>query len=99
MLGKKDILDHLTKASKKKPATYTNYTEANRAIENTFAAIRAISTSNKYERLTLTGFGTFKKVKRAARTGTNPATGAPIKIKASKTISFKVSKSFKESLK
>jgi len=44
----------------------------------------------------LAGFGTFKVGKRAARTGRNPKTGEPIKIKASKTIRFKPSSKLKE---
>ena len=43
----------------------------------------------------LAGFGTFKVGKRAARTGRNPKTGEPIKIKASKTIRFKPSSKLK----
>ena len=49
--------------------------------------------------VSLVGFGSFKRVKRAARKGVNPATGASIKIKASKTLTFKVSKAFKDGLK
>ncbi len=46
----------------------------------------------------LIGFGTFNLVKRKARTGRNPQTGEEIKIKASKSVGFKVGKSFKENL-
>ena len=35
------------------------------------------------ERVTLTGFGTFERVERPARTGRNPRTGAVIEIAAS----------------
>jgi DNA-binding protein HU-beta len=44
----------------------------------------------------LIGFGTFKISSRAARTGRNPKTGVPIKIKASKTVTFKASAALKE---
>jgi len=37
----------------------------------------------------LVGFGTFKIKSRPARKGRNPGTGAVIKIKASKTVTFK----------
>ena len=47
----------------------------------------------------LVGFGTFSVKKRAARTGRNPATGETIKIKASKTPSFKAGKAFKDAIK
>ncbi len=43
----------------------------------------------------LIGFGTFQVKERAARTGRNPQTGATIKIKASKTVSFKVGAALK----
>ena len=44
----------------------------------------------------LIGFGTFAVKSRAARKGRNPATGEEIKIKASKTVGFKVGKQFKD---
>jgi DNA-binding protein HU-beta len=43
----------------------------------------------KGDKVSLVGFGTFEVRKRAARTGRNPATGATIKIKASKQPAFK----------
>jgi len=46
-------------------------------------------TLKKGDSLALVGFGTFSVKKRAARAGRNPATGAAIKIKASKVPSFK----------
>ena len=42
------------------------------------------------------GFGTFSIRKRAARTGRNPQTGETIKIKASKSVAFKPSKTFED---
>ncbi|NCG13527.1 MAG: HU family DNA-binding protein [Planctomycetia bacterium] len=44
----------------------------------------------------MVGFGTFSIRKRAARTGRNPQTGESIKIKASKSVAFKPSKTFKD---
>ena len=44
------------------------------------------------------GFGTFKLKKRAARMGINPRTQEKIKIKASKTVGFKPSSTFKDKL-
>jgi DNA-binding protein HU-beta len=43
----------------------------------------------------LIGFGTFKVKARAARTGRNPQTGKPLKIKASKSVGFKVGAALK----
>ncbi len=58
----------------------------------------AKSAIKKEGRLPLAGFGTFVVVKRKARTGRNPQTGAPIQIKASKVVRFRPGKELKESL-
>ncbi len=50
------------------------------------------------EKVQLIGFGTFEVSERAARTGKNPQTGEKIKIPASKTIKFKVSKAVKDAV-
>jgi len=50
----------------------------------------------KNDKITLTGFGTFSVVKRKARTGRNPQTGAEIKIKATKVPKFKPGKALKD---
>ncbi len=47
----------------------------------------------------LTGFGTFTVIKRKARTGRNPQTGATIKIAAKKAPKFKAGKSLKDAVK
>ena len=49
--------------------------------------------------VTLTGFGTFKVVKRKARKGRNPYTGEEIKIKATKAPKFVPGKGLKEAVK
>lgn len=99
MLGKQDIVDFLTAAPKKGTPVYASAAEARRAVDNTLGAIQTILSGKNFEGLTIVGFGSFKRVKRAARKGINPATGESIKIKASKTVTFKVSKALKESLK
>lgn len=48
--------------------------------------------------VTLVGFGTFERRHRGARTGKNPQTGEPVKIKASNTVAFKPGKALKESV-
>lgn len=53
----------------------------------------------KKDKVALVGFGTFQVRERAARTGRNPATGATLKIKASKTPSFKAGKALKDAIK
>ena len=52
----------------------------------------------KNGKVTLVGFGTFSKVRRKARKGRNPQTGAPIKIKATNVVKFKPGKKLKESV-
>ncbi len=47
----------------------------------------------------LTGFGTFSKGNRAARTGRNPQTGASIQIAAMSVPKFKAGKAFKDALR
>jgi DNA-binding protein HU-beta len=46
----------------------------------------------------LSGFGIGQVRERAARMGRNPATGAAIKIKASKRVAFRIAKDFKDSV-
>jgi len=53
----------------------------------------------KKDKVALVGFGTFMLRERAARTGRNPKTGATLKIKASKTPSFKAGKALKDAVK
>ncbi|MBR3991741.1 MAG: HU family DNA-binding protein [Clostridia bacterium] len=49
----------------------------------------------KGDKVQLIGFGTFGTKKRAARKGRNPATGAEIKVPASKVVSFSASSALK----
>ena len=48
------------------------------------------------DKVQLVGFGTFEAKVRAAHIGRNPATGAEIKIPASKAPAFKAGKTFKD---
>ena len=50
------------------------------------------------EKVQLVGFGSFEVKNRPARTGINPQTKKPVKIKASKAPSFKAGKAFKDAL-
>jgi DNA-binding protein HU-beta len=52
----------------------------------------------KGAKIRVPGFGIFVVAKRAARMGRNPATGEPIKIKASKKVRFRPAKELKESI-
>ena len=53
------------------------------------AVLDTITKNVKKGPVQIIGFGTFAKVKRAARNGINPKTKEPIKIKASTSVKFK----------
>ena len=48
--------------------------------------------------ITIQGFGTIKPVHRKSKKGHNPATGESITIPAQDTVTFRISKKFKETL-
>ena len=62
--------------------------DAKGALEAMVAAIK----KNVNKGVTLVGFGSFKTVRRKARTGRNPRTGEKIKIKAKSVVKFKPGK-------
>ena len=68
--------------------------DADRIIQATFETIK--KTVKKGEDVSLVGFGTWVRAKRAARTGVNPATGEKIKIPAKKVPKFRAGKAWKE---
>ena len=70
--------------------------DAEAAVDAVLEVIEA--TVVKGEEVKLSGFGIFSKKARAAREGTNPSNQKKIKIPASNTVAFKVSKAFKEKL-
>jgi DNA-binding protein HU-beta len=67
--------------------------DAEKALNAVIAAV--VKAVAKGDTVTLVGFGTFKSVKRAARTGRNPATGAALKIAASTSPKFTAGATFK----
>jgi DNA-binding protein HU-beta len=60
--------------------------DSSRAIESLLDTVSR--TLKKGEEVSITGFGKFSVVHRAARQGVNPRTGEPVKIKASKAPKF-----------
>jgi DNA-binding protein HU-beta len=87
LMNRKELIDAL--------ATKTGSSKAD-ADRNIAALIDIITTSlKKGDNVALVGFGTFEVRKRAARNGRNPATGAAIKIKASKQPAFKAGATLK----
>lgn len=89
-MNKRELIDHIAEAADLSKAA------AERALD---AAIDAITTTlKKGDTVALIGFGSFTPVKRKARTGRNPQTGAELKIKASKTARFSPGKGLKDAL-
>jgi len=84
--------------------------DAERALSATLAAIKtSVKKAAKDVKLKdkdakdavaaqLVGFGTFSVTRRNARSGINPLTKAPLKIKASKAVKFKPGAALKELL-
>jgi len=58
--------------------------------------IETIAKTVKKDKVQLVGLGTFQGVKRKARMGVNPATGAKIKIPARKALKFTATASLKK---
>jgi DNA-binding protein HU-beta len=71
-------------------------TAAATAVDATFDAIT--STLKKGGEVKIMGFGNFRVVKRAAREGRDPRTGAPVKIKAAKRPRFSAGKGLKDAV-
>ena len=67
---------------------------AGEAVDAVFTAITACLKNGGS--FTFQGFGTFKVIETAARTGVNPQTGAKIQIPAGKKPKFTASKSLKD---
>ena len=68
--------------------------EADRALTAiTDSIVKSLKPKNG--KITLTGLGSFYKSRRKARTGRNPRTGEPLKIKATNVVRFKPSQKLK----
>ena len=89
-MNKKQLVEAVAKEMDKSKA------EAERSVN---AVIESIKKGVKKDGVVqLIGFGSFKVKKRKARKGRNPQTGKPIRIKASKTVTFRPGKALKERL-
>jgi integration host factor beta subunit len=74
-------------------ATGLSQTDAMAVIEGFLESVsQALA---RGERVEIRGFGTFKVVKRAARTGRNPRAGTPVAIPSRQTPVFKPSREIK----
>ena len=73
--------------------------EKNKAERVLDAFFDTVTTSVKRgDKVAWPGFGSFSMSRRAARTGRNPRTGAPVAIKASKAMKFTASSTLKTEL-
>ena len=68
-------------------------TAAGKACDAFIAGIQN-GLKSRGSKVTLVGFGTFKKVYRKTRWGRNPQTGEKLKIKGKNMVTFKASKNF-----
>ena len=66
------------------------------ALRGTTEVIEAVAA--KGEQITISGFAKFARVDRPARMARNPATGAPVKVKASKKAKITPLKGFKDAV-
>jgi DNA-binding protein HU-beta len=89
-VNKTEMIEHIAKQADISKAA------AQRALEAFVGGVR--TTLKKNGTVSLLGFGSFSVVKRKARTGLNPKTKEPMKIKASKSPKFKPGKGLKDAL-
>ncbi len=89
-MNKTELVDAIAKE------TGLSKKDASKALDAlTGAVTKALKKKDKVQ---LVGFGTFETVKRAARNGKNPQTGATIKIPASVAPKFKAGKALKDAV-
>lgn len=70
--------------------------EVDKAMKGMTEVIEAVAA--KGEQVTISGFAKFARVDRPARVARNPATGEPVKVKASKKAKITPLKGFKDSV-
>jgi DNA-binding protein HU-beta len=89
-MNKGELIDSIAKQSGLTKA------DSQRALDATLDAIKGSLMTG--EKVSIPGFGTFDTSKRAARTGRNPQTGEPIKIKARTVAKFKPGKGLSDAV-
>ncbi|GMV48328.1 MAG: DNA-binding protein HU-beta [Pseudomonadota bacterium] len=90
-MNKSELIEHIAVQADVSKAA------AGRVLEAMLGAVK--TTLRKGGSVTITGFGTFAASKRASRTGRNPRTGAPIKIKAARVVKFRPGKGLKDGVR
>lgn len=89
-MNKSELVDHVRDAAGLDRRT------AEAAVNAFCSAVMSdVRAGNK---VSISGFGIFNPTARAARTGRNPQTGAPVKIAASKSVRFAPATAFKQEL-
>jgi DNA-binding protein HU-beta len=91
-MKKSDLVEAIMKA-----AGIETKKQSVQVVEALFDTIT--KTLSRGEEVAITGFGTFRVVKRAARMGVNPKTGEKIQIAASIKPKFRAGKLLKEAVK
>ena len=89
-------MNHADLVQKVADATDVPRTAATRAVEAVVEAI--INALKTGEEVRVTGLGIFDAVKREARPGRNPQTGAAIEIPGSTALRFRAGKAAKDEL-
>ena len=83
--------------SKVATATQLPKSQVKAVVDNVVSTVKLAV--KKGDTVQVTGFGSWKSVKRKARVGVNPATGEKINIAARKAVKFTTGKDFKQSVK
>jgi DNA-binding protein HU-beta len=81
-MNKKELIDAISNESK------LSKTDSETALNAVIRCVTSLLANG--DSIILPGFASISIKERAARTGRNPSTGAPINIPASKTVGFKV---------
>lgn len=77
-------------------ATEMTKKDAEKAVNAVFTEIMNALTNG--DKVQMVGIGTFEVKERAARTGRNPRTGETMNFPATKVVSFKAGKAFKDAV-
>jgi DNA-binding protein HU-beta len=89
-VNKSELIDAIAESADLSKASATRALDA--ALDGIVDALKS------GDQVVLIGFGTFSVKDRAARTGRNPQTGAPIEISAARIPGFKAGKALKDAV-
>ncbi len=89
-MNKSELIDAATSS------TGLSKSEVSKVLDGVLSSISdAVKSGDK---VAISGFGTFERRERAARTGRNPQTGEELQVAASKAPAFKPAKAFKDAV-